>query len=447
MTPARYRGPLWLLVFAPTLLVFLTTAHWYGWWSADTTAAHWGGWALVHGYGNDLTGLPGLPPNDFINAVDSRLVVERTGGVVLAGAPLQLLLRPLHLAPDTVGVLTAVLLSAAAIANVAVLLERMTGSRRRAVLGAGLLAFGTPVWTVCSAELWTHTPNAFWLSCLLLAAQRGAWGWAGLASIPLVWTRPHLVLAVAGLAAWVSWSSRRIRPLATVGAACAAALATLVAWNGWMFDRPSVTAPYGRLVEAARDDPDLVGTVVNGLGVFLSPSRGVFLYTPLAALALYATARCWRSLPAWSQGALLGGFAYQAAQVLLNRFVGGGAFYGNRLAVELLVLGTPAAALALVQLVRERPGTASLVPVLSAASVATHAIGALLAGTAPVLEIPEHPWREWMLLRAVQAGNGRGIAVATVAVAVAAWTAFLMTRRGATALSPAGQPSARRTDL
>ena len=84
---------------------------------------------------------------------------------------------------------------------------------------------------------------------------------------------------------------------------------------------------------------------MNHLGFWVSPDRGLFVWTPVVLLLLPALVRSWRSLPDWSRALAMGGLAYTLVQLTFNRFSGGDIFYGYRLGLELLAAVTPALAL------------------------------------------------------------------------------------------------------
>jgi len=433
-----------------------STAHWWDGRANDTQAADWAGWALAHGYGNDITAVPGLPQNTWFIHVGHRIVAARTAGVVLSGVPLQWLLTPFRLSPDTPGVLTAVLLSAAAMANVAVLLHRLGGSMRQVLMFMGALTFGTSIWTVCGAELWTHSVDIFWLSCLLLALQSHRVWLAAATVLPLVWTRPHLAVSVAVLGTWLGWHLRSVRPVVVLAGAGIGSFAGLVAWNTWMFAGPSNGGPYqgalGRAA-AAPDSSGLLSVLENVAGAAISPERGFFLYSPITLVAVVAIVRSWRVLPGAARASLLAGLAYLVVQFRLNRFDGGGASFSNRLVVETFVLSAPAAFLAYRRWAQDRPGVATVAYWLTAFSVAVHLAGALLA-PAPVMAVPPtHPWSDWILVDAIRdlPAGARATGLATAALvacfAAAKLVPLLSVRRpdpGPRLPEPA---SARRTGL
>ncbi|HEX4687614.1 MAG TPA: hypothetical protein VH228_12585, partial [Nocardioides sp.] len=118
-------------------------------------------------------------------------------------------------------------------------------------------------------------------------------------------------------------------------------------------------------------------SVVNQAGLWVSPGRGILVWTPVVLLLLPALVRSWRSLPDWSRALVYGGIAYTFLQGALNRYSGGDLFYGYRLGLEFLACATPALALSAPRL--GRVGRALLGPVLGVQFFAI-AVGAVMDG-------------------------------------------------------------------
>jgi hypothetical protein len=402
-------------------LLFVTTAHWWGTMSVDTRTADLAAWRLAHTGSLDVAAAPDLPVSPFLVHVHDQLVPDRTMGVVLLGVPLQLLLSPLHPSRDFPGTLTAALCTAVTLANILVTLLAFGADRRRAAGATVALGLGTATWTVASTELWSHTASLLWLSALLLALSRERIAWAAASTVPLVWSRPHLALIPLAIGLALLAERRSLRPIVTFGAAGIAAFGGLLVWNDWIYGRPSLTgAYYGDYVGTRLTSTGTAAAnswLENVLGTGFSPLRGVFLYSPVVAFALVCAYLGWRHSPAWARGALVGGAAYLAVQLKLNGFSGGAAFFGNRLVLESLLLGTPTAYVGYLRLAPRRPQVVPLARLLAGISIAVHATGALLSGAAPNYLDPAHPWRTWLLLDDLRATWPLGGWVLAVAVA------------------------------
>jgi hypothetical protein len=87
--------------------------------------------------------------------------------------------------------------------------------------------------------------------------------------------------------------------------------------------------------------------VVNHLGLWVAPDRGILLWTPALVLLAPAVWRNRSDLPDWATWLAVGGLAYTVVQGQLNGFSGGSGLYGYRLTLELLVSLFPAYLLSL----------------------------------------------------------------------------------------------------
>jgi hypothetical protein len=411
---------LWLFTFLGFGIIYLTTAHWWGSLSVDTQAADWASWRLAHTGSLDLARVRHLPDNPFFTAAGSRVIPGRTMGVILLGLPMQLLLGASHLSPDTPGVLTAAVSAATAMANLAVVLRRLGGSRGQVIGATAVIGLGTATWTVASTELWSHTSALLWGSGMLLALASDRPWLAAASSIPLVWSRPHLAVVPAFIGLLVARERRDARVLVTFALCGGFAFGALLLWNNWVYGHPSVGGDYygqyvgSRATAAGRGIARV--WLENGLGALVSPYRGMALYSPIVLVGLAGLIAGWRTSPAWVRGAVLGGLTYQAVQFKLNGFAGGTAFFGNRLVVELILTCAPGAYIGYLRLSDGRPRWVLVTRVLAALSIAEHATGSVLAGAAANYGDPSHPWKTWLLWDDVRETGGAGLSVLTVAM-------------------------------
>ena len=426
---------LWSVVAGVCALVYALTAHWTS-PGLDSEAAAWPAWSLVHRGTLDLSGIAGLPAGNiwFLHA-HGQILSNRTIGDVLTGVPVNLLLGWTGISAAAAAALTAVLVSAAAMATLALVLRRLAG--RWALPAIVAVAFGTAVWTVSSEELWTHTGDVLWLSLILLALSRGRHLWAGLVFVPAILTRPHLAVAAVVIALWLAASRRSLRPLLTIGVPAAVGLVLLAGINGSIFGHWSLSGGYGAVggySVAATAGGGLSATLrsvgTNVLGGLISPRCGVFLYSPVILVGLLGLRRGFRSAPDWTWAAALGGGMYEIAQCKINRFTGGTLFFSNRLMIECLVLCTPLLLHCARAWARTSIRRQSFALALLLTSVGIHAIGAVL----PTLSgggLDVHPWQQWFLLDTIRVAGYQGwLTCAVVAlIALTAWTAFLQTAR------------------
>jgi alpha-1,2-mannosyltransferase len=166
-----------------------------------------------------------------------------------------------------------------------------------------------------------------------------------------LWGRLHAALIVGALGLGVAIVRRRSAPAVRAGLVSAAGLVLATLWTHWMYGTWSPAGGYdaGGYVNAVAGGAGVearAGSVVNHLGLWVSPDRGLLIWTPVLLLLAPTVARSWTSLTDWSRWLLVGGVAYTLVQGQLNVFTGGDGFYGYRLTLEMLGCAAPAYALA-----------------------------------------------------------------------------------------------------
>jgi alpha-1,2-mannosyltransferase len=343
--------PTWVAPWVVGLVsgvVYLLTAG-YASASGDVVAADVLAWQLGTDGSSTFTA-DTYPPLDqhparegwIIEAADGHEVVGRSPGPVAAAVPAYWLFGgdQFSLVP---GAVTASLLTAVAMAVMLVALRNLL-PRREALLATLALAIGTPVWCVAADGMWPHTLTVLGLSGIIWSASRERWWLVGTFGGVLLWGRLHAAVVVAVVGAVVGL--RRRDPLVTLSVAVpsAAFLALQALWTRQLYGSWNPTSSYetGKFESyAGRNQLDLV----NQLGLWVAPDRGLLVWTPIIVLLLPALARSWRSLPDWSRALIYGGLAYTVLQGVLDRFGGGDAFYAYRLMIEMLVCAVPALAL------------------------------------------------------------------------------------------------------
>ena len=213
----------------------------------------------------------------------------------------------------TLSKLTAIAVTVGAV--VALFFALTAVSTDASAFGFALLsAFGTGLWSVSSMAVWQHGVSVLMISLALVVLLRSdgrGLSWAGLCLGCAVWARPTnlaVALPVAVYVAWM-WRDRLLGFLA--GAAVPAVLMGIYAhvyWGSIMTGGAAYRAGGGGTgpFVAGMD-----GSLLAGLaGVLISPSRGLFVFTPVLLFALPAALRAWRSplyaaLAAGSLGVIL----------------------------------------------------------------------------------------------------------------------------------------------
>lgn len=428
----------WLTVFSVVLPIFLLTAHW-AMVSVDTSSAFIPAWQLVH-HGN--LWVEGLrhPPYWSIHS-GHHLVSNRTPGVILVNVPAYLLfyfLGPVALG----GAITAAVLTAATVATL-YLVTRRFASADVALATALIAALGTSLWSIASAEIWTHTVDAFCLAFAMLLLTRHRYLAAGVVIGAGSMARPHLIVVAAVLGLYLAWHHRSLRPVIAVGAGSVPGFASLLVLNREIFGHWTLSG-YGSYVTQSLTTAGGAPAPGSGLsaaaghyaanvtGFLVSPLCGLLLYLPIALLLIAGFRPAWRAAPGWCRGMFFGGVAYTLVQLKINSYVGGAAFYGYRLATELVVCACPLAVFAYKEWAARRTWRVVGVKALAVASVVIQAVGVTcydIAKSAPV-----KPWPSDFV-----AAYGHRPLVATVIVIGGIAAAWLWITRQAPG-SDAGAP-------
>lgn len=343
----------WLpvILFVATLAVYIPTiAH--GQLSSDASASAVSAWRIA------TTGRPWMEGVDtdalgeavqltwIVPGSGDHLVHNRFAATVLVAVPFYLIRggstdpQDFSLVP---GGLAAATLTAGTVLLIFLTVRRYV-HRALALCGALVLGFATPTWSVSADGVWGHSVTQFALAGAAWSLSRNRWlatgVWLGLG----VLARPHLTVIAALVGLGMGWSRRDKWVAVKVALPIAGALALLLTWNRLVFGVWNVQGGYGGYVidNLDRRVSGAGGELINFLGFFVSPDRGMFVWTPLLVLLLPSMIRSWRRLPDWSRWIVIAGFAYTLVQLRLNRFTGGDGFHGYRHGLELVTCLWPA---------------------------------------------------------------------------------------------------------
>jgi alpha-1,2-mannosyltransferase len=249
------------------------------------------------------------------------------------------------------GNITACLLTAGAVT-----LFFLTLARRVrlpvAVIATLVLAFATPMWSVAAAFLWTHPITVLGIAGMAWAAERDRWWLVGLFGGVALWGRLHTVVIVAILGLGVSVMRRQLAPALRAGVVSIAMLVLASVYGHWLYGTWSPAGGYGNgpashLASGSTGDSPVIGTgvvakVMNHVGLWAAPDRGLLVFTPVLLILIPLVVRHWRGLPDWSRMLLVGGVAYALVQGQIDGFTGGDGFFGYRLMLETLMCAAPA---------------------------------------------------------------------------------------------------------
>jgi hypothetical protein len=276
--------------------------------------------------------------------------------------------------------LTASLIAALSVALVYLAAARL-GPDTVALAVTLVYAIGTSAWSVASQGLWGHGPAALFLAlslvCLLYAEERP---WlldaAGLAAGLMLASRLITVFVAAALLGCALGYDRR-RGMRALGW-CAVVAVPLLAYNVWTFG--SLQGGYAQIHADFRNE-GFSGTWTTlpweGLaGLLVSPSRGLFLYSPILLATVLGIGPALRRGPhrrafAW----LVGGLGMSLLVISTYSVWYAGTSFGPRLFTDFM----PAMVLFLVPAWRTLEGRRSLAAVvmlLFAVSVGVQAVGA-----------------------------------------------------------------------
>jgi hypothetical protein len=206
--------------------------------------------------------------------------------------------------------------------------------RDEAAIAALLFAFGTSVWSTSQA-LWQHPAAVLFLCLALLCLVRADHdpAWAGRAGLPLalavaVRHADFVLAALLALGVAVRWPRKIPHFLLWAAAPVAFVLAYNRAYFGSPFEHGFADAA-GRFAEPLGP---------GHLGLLVSPAKGLFVFTPIAALALAGLFRAVRLGERWLPLTLLLALAGHWLLVGFWSEWHGGRAWGPRLMTDALPL-------------------------------------------------------------------------------------------------------------
>jgi hypothetical protein len=245
-------------------------------------------------------------------------------------------------------------------------------------------SFGTAIWSTASRSLWPQT----WAVLLMMIA---VWIFLSGSSRPfllgtvVVWSclvRPQVIPDVAAITGYVLFRYERkfiLRYVAT-GICWAIPLCGMMFYFTGGFFSPWYTPG---LLDFPHD------FWWRLYGVLLSPSRGLFVFSPVALVALYLTIRYWKTLPE-RRLAILALVIIAMHLTMLASFINwwGGGSYGPRLLLEVVPWFVLLTILGFRSFLEERPSTpllhlatTTIALLMLALSIVTNAPGALVSNS------------------------------------------------------------------
>ena len=342
------------------------------------------------------------------DAANGHRVPLRLPGVVAVAVPAYWLLSDGDAASDfsmAPQAWTAAVITAGTVVLFFLSLRRILG-HGRAALAAGVLALATPVWSVAANAMWTHTLSIFGIAGMAWAASRNRWWLVGVFGGVAIWGRLHVAVVVAIVGLACAYARRSPRLAIQVGVPSAGFLLLACAWTrvvyGTWIPGTGYSMSATSLVAGGRF-PDPPPPWINQLGLWISPDKGILVWSPLIVLLLPAIVRACRTAPIWMRSLAAGGLAYTLLQGQVNHYTGGGAHYGYRLGLEFLVCLAPLCAYAAPYV--RTTGKKFLAPVVGL-QIAAIGVGALLDGPAPAAS---YGWSNNAFLVALEIAPALGV--------------------------------------
>lgn len=307
-----------------------------------------------------------------------------------------------HLLPE-IEKLSATVISALSVLLLFFALRRIT-QEKHAWLIALVYAFGTSSFSTSSQALWQHGPSQLFLSLMIYLLVRGLEesrfsAYAGFALAGAIICRPVNALIAPPVVAYIL---QKRRDKLFRFAFCALPLLLLfMGYNYYYFGSPLTTGVAAFIISPTtvwRDRSLFFGLPLwDGLmGVFLSPGRGLLIYSPILLFSFIGMAMVWRA-----PSDVL--FRYLSLSPLLVTLLTckwgmwwGGHSYGPRLLADLapifcLFLYPP------FERSEAKPPLRYALASLAALSIVLHALGAFSDGSwndTPT-NVDDHPERLW----------------------------------------------------
>jgi len=325
-------------------------------WSAETGAWQLGtqGTPWIDGLGFDQ-----LPTYWQIGTVKQSLlwittnpdndhqVISRSPGAILPAIPAYAVANLFwprsdgHRLSTLPGSITAIVLATLALLLLLGALLPLVGLKR-ALIGASVLGFTTPYWTIIGNDLWPHCIGALGICGLAWALPRERWYTAGLFGGLALLGRLHLAIIVGSAGILLALWRRDPRIALRIAATSVPFVALSSLWSHWLYGSWSPSAGY--VVS------DLTGWsasrsplehLTDYLGLFVSQGNGLLVWTPLLVVLAPSVVRSWHDAPDWTKALAVASLPYLLVGGWLNPFSGGTGFWAYRLPLESLAAWTP----------------------------------------------------------------------------------------------------------
>ena len=302
-----------LLLFVAVALVYLANGRPID--SADTLPARYLPFSLLRAHTFDLGAfsflydekavrtyavLDGIPY--FLRYQNGHYLSAYAPGSAILALPVYALPVLLGMGPDSPWVpslekLSATLITALSVVVLYWALGALV-SPGWALMIAAIYAFGTSSWSVSSQALWQHGPSQLFVALLLYCLTRGLTNerflvYAGFAMTAATVMRPTNLLLALPVAAWVIYTHRHLTlrfMLFALPPAAALLLYNLVYFGTVGGGSGNSMAPTWAFFAQIPLREGLAGLLV-------SPSRGLFVFSPVLLFSLFGFVWVWRCGP------------------------------------------------------------------------------------------------------------------------------------------------------
>lgn len=272
--------------------------------------------------------------------------------------------------------LSAVVVTAAACAFLA-LTARQLGASPPLAMGTGVVAgLGTTAWAVASNMSWTHGPAMLAIAIATYSAARERYLLSGLALGFGVLVRPHIGVIAAALGIGLAIHMRSLRPLVRVGFGSGMGLVALLAYNYWVWGQWTVSGGYGGVFSERLLNSSLTWFVGNVAGAFFDFRHGLLPWSPFLLLLIVGAVAGWKKAPPWARSLAVGGLLYLLIQLRANRFSGGDGHFAYRYPLETLMAAGSLFVSGYSTWIRQRPVVRWALYLSISASVLFQGIGA-----------------------------------------------------------------------
>lgn len=371
-----------LLLFLVVFVIFALTASEK--FSLDAAFANFASWHLVS------TGSPWIEGTGFYANIENRdtwvilvnghEVVARAPGVIIFSMPAYWIAQSAEFTNGPAGI-TAALISACSVIFMYLAVASKL-SNKLSVVVALVFGLATPVWAISADTMWPHTITVFGIAGMAWAASKERWWLVGVFGGVALTGRVHVAIIVAVIGLGVGLMRKRPDVVIKVAVPSLVFLGLTGLWNRWLYDSWNPTGAY-RIDGSTQIAERYESLLVNQLGMWFAPDRGIFVWTPVLLVLMPALVRSWPELPDWSKWLAAGGFVYTLVQGWANAFHGGDAFWSYRLGLEFVACAAPAFAFSV-------PKSGALGRKVAVGVVGLQIVG---IGLGAILGIPGLPYR------------------------------------------------------